>query len=77
MLVLGIKPKHPNWTMEHCDEFKEMVERKHFYSILLKLERDQLYDSDLVLDLVLIDTSSSEDICIEKELINRGIAVEV
>lgn len=73
----GIKPKHPNWTMEHCDEFKEMVERKHFYSILLKLERDQLYDSDLVLDLVLIDTSSSEDICIEKELINRGIAVEV
>ncbi|XP_057667390.1 tudor domain-containing protein 7 isoform X1 [Diorhabda carinulata] len=72
-----IRPKDSNWTMEHCDEFKEMVERKHFYSFLLNISKDELYDSDLVLDLLLIDTSSEEeDIYIGTELINRGIAVE-
>lgn len=72
-----IRPKDSNWTMEHCDEFKEMVERKHFYSILLKIAKDELYESDLVLDLMLIDTSSEDDdIYIGTELINRGIAVE-
>ncbi|CAG9857481.1 unnamed protein product [Phyllotreta striolata] len=74
--LAGIKPKHSNWTMEHCEEFKKTVERKHFYSILLKIEKDELYESDIVLNLMLIDTSSPEDVYIEKELIRKGIAAE-
>ncbi|XP_072387591.1 tudor domain-containing protein 7-like isoform X1 [Diabrotica undecimpunctata] len=72
----GIKPKDTNWTVKHCDKFKEMVERKHLYSFVVNIEKDQLYDSDLVLDLLLIDTSSEEDLRIDEYLISQGIAVK-
>ncbi|KAG5886984.1 hypothetical protein JTB14_024203 [Gonioctena quinquepunctata] len=73
----NVKPKQSKWTMEDCDYFKEMVEKKPFYSVLIDIERDELYESDQVLKLVLIDTSTSEDdIYIGNELIKQGIAVE-
>lgn len=61
--------------MVDCDNFREMVERKNFYSILLEIERDELYEDDLVLNLILIDTSSPEDILIGDELIKKDVAV--
>ncbi|XP_074027084.1 tudor domain-containing protein 7 tapas isoform X2 [Leptinotarsa decemlineata] len=74
----SVKPKESKWTMEDCNYFKEMVEKKSFYSIIIDIEKDELYESDLVLQLVLIDTSTSEDdIYIGTELIKKGIAVEV
>lgn len=61
--------------MDDCNNFKEMVEGKNFYSILKDVDRDELYKEDLVLNLVLIDTSSPEDILIGDELIRKDVAV--
>ncbi|XP_018566265.1 tudor domain-containing protein 7 isoform X2 [Anoplophora glabripennis] len=71
-----IKPKQSKWTMADCEDFKALIERKNFYSIIRDIEKDELYDSDIVLKLILIDTSSDEDVNIGKELIKKGIAVE-
>ncbi|XP_028148499.1 tudor domain-containing protein 1-like [Diabrotica virgifera virgifera] len=72
----GIRPKDTNWTVKHCDKFKEMVERKNLYSLILNIEQDQLYDSDLVLELMLIERSSEDDVNIDEYLISKGIAVK-
>lgn len=61
--------------MDDCDNFREMVESKNFYSILLEIEKDELYEEDLVLSLILIDTSSPEDVLIGDELIKKEVAV--
>uniref|UniRef100_A0A6P7FEB4 Tudor domain-containing protein 7-like isoform X2 n=1 Tax=Diabrotica virgifera virgifera TaxID=50390 RepID=A0A6P7FEB4_DIAVI len=74
--MAGIRPSHINWTVENCDKFKEIVERKNLYSLVMNIEKDQLYDSDLVLELMLIDTSGEDDINIDEYLINQGIAVK-
>lgn len=70
-----IKPKQSQWTMDDCTDFKEMVEGKNFYSILQDVEKDVLYKEDLVLNLILIDTSSPDDILIGDELIKKDVAV--
>lgn len=62
--------------MADCDYFKELVVKKNFYSVIQEIEKDELYDSDIVLKLTLIDTSTDEDVFIGKELIKKGIAVE-
>ncbi|CAG9821429.1 unnamed protein product [Phaedon cochleariae] len=54
--LCDVVPKNSKWTMEDCDHFKELVEKKNFYSWLIDIEKDQLYESDLVLKLRLIDT---------------------
>ncbi|CAH0548702.1 unnamed protein product [Brassicogethes aeneus] len=74
--LTDIKPKQNKWTMEDCEFFKQRVEKKNFYSILRDIEKDELYESDIVLKLILIDTSDVDDVYIGKELISRKIAVE-
>ncbi|XP_060532697.1 tudor domain-containing protein 7A-like isoform X2 [Cylas formicarius] len=73
----NIKPKQNKWTMEDCEVFKMLVEKKDLYSLLIKIEKDVLYESDFVLELVLIDTKTEEDVYIDKELVRQNIAVKV
>ncbi|XP_063926404.1 tudor domain-containing protein 7 isoform X2 [Zophobas morio] len=75
--IAGIKPIKNKWTMEDCDIFNSLVTKKQFVSILVNIEKDELYKSDIVLLLLLIDTSSEEDINIKEVLIARGIATSV
>lgn len=63
--------------MDDCQVFREMVLKKAFVSIIMGTEKDELYEQDEVLSLILIDTSTETDLFIHKELINQGIAVEV
>lgn len=71
-----IKPKQSKWTMADCEDFKTLIEKKNFFSVILDIEKDELYESDIVLKLILIDTSTDDDVYIGKELIKKGIAVE-
>ncbi|KAK9876258.1 hypothetical protein WA026_012557 [Henosepilachna vigintioctopunctata] len=71
----GIKPKKNKWSMEDCDYFTELVSRKSFVSVLRDIEKDELYESDPVLKLTLIDTSTEEDIFIDQMLVKKNIAV--
>lgn len=65
------------WTMDDCETFKSLVIQKQFVSVLVNIEKDELYKSDLVLQLLLIDTSSDEDINIKNVLVEKGIAVSI
>lgn len=53
-----------------------MVCNKSFVSILVGTEKDELYRSDTVLLLKLIDTSTQQDIHINDVLIEKQIAVK-
>lgn len=76
-VVLGIKPVNNKWTMDDCETFKSLVIQKQFVSVLVNIEKDELYKSDLVLQLLLIDTSSDDDINIKNLLVQKGIAVSI
>lgn len=75
-IFLGIKPTQSKWTMEDCQYFQNLVCKKPFVSVLVSKEKDELYRSDMVLHLKLIDTTTSEDIYVHKILIDRGIATD-
>ncbi|KAK9746736.1 OST-HTH/LOTUS domain [Popillia japonica] len=72
----GIKPKQSKWTMDDCKFFQKLVLRKSLVSILVSIEKDELYKCDKVLNLKLIDTSTETDVHINEVLIRKGIAVE-
>ncbi|XP_045466417.1 tudor domain-containing protein 7 isoform X2 [Harmonia axyridis] len=72
----GIKPKKNKWSMEDCEVFSELVKGKALISVLMDIEKDELYESDPVLKLTLIDTTTDEDIFIDQELIRRNIAIK-
>ncbi|GJQ79843.1 hypothetical protein Trydic_g23305 [Trypoxylus dichotomus] len=72
----GIKPKQSKWTMDDCKFFQKLVLRKSLVSILVSIEKDELYKCDNVLNLKLIDTSTDTDVHINEVLIRKGIAVE-
>lgn len=72
----GIKPKHKKWTMDDCQFFQNLVCKKPFVSVLVSKEKDELYRSDMVLNLKLIDTQTAKDIHVDRVLVDEGIAEE-
>lgn len=62
--------------MDDCKFFQKLVLRKSLVSILVSIEKDELYKCDKVLNLKLIDTSTETDVHINEVLIRKGIAVE-
>lgn len=62
--------------MEDCQYFQNLVCKKAFVSVLVSKEKDELYRSDMVLNLKLIDTATNEDIYIHKILTEKGIAAD-
>lgn len=74
--LADVKPIQSKWTMEGCDEFKKLIEKKEFIALFIDIEKDILYQSDSIVKVLLVDTSTDVDIHIGKELVKRGIAVE-
>lgn len=72
-----MKPKQDKWTVEDCDYFKKRVDKQRLYSVLKDIEKDELYYQDIVLELILIDTSGTDDIYIAKDLVSKNIAIDV
>ena len=73
--LADIKPKNSKWSMDDCSFFWKLVSKKSFVSLLMRIDKDVLYPSDIVLSLKLVDTSQSEDVLIDQVLINEGKAV--
>ncbi|XP_066149149.1 tudor domain-containing protein 7A isoform X2 [Euwallacea fornicatus] len=73
--LADIKPKQSKWTMDDCDEFKKLTEKKMFFAKLTSIDKDYLYESDILLKLILIDTSTDNDLIVGQELVEKGIAV--
>lgn len=74
--LVGIKPIQSKWTMEDCQFFQNLVCKKPFVSVLVAKEMDEYYRSDMVLNLKLIDTTTSDDIYVHMALVEEGIAAE-
>ncbi|XP_044261452.1 tudor domain-containing protein 7-like isoform X2 [Tribolium madens] len=75
--ISGIKPIKNKWTMEDCESFKELILKKQFVGVITNIDRDEFHKSDLILEMLLIDTSSEEDVNIKEVLIRKGIATSV
>ncbi|XP_066258782.1 tudor domain-containing protein 7A isoform X1 [Euwallacea similis] len=73
--LADIKPKQSKWTMDDCEEFKKLTEKKMFFAKLTSIDKDYLYESDILLKLILIDTSTDNDVIVGQELVKKGIAV--
>lgn len=61
--------------MEDCKYFQKLVCRKSFMSLLHSTETDELYRCDKVFNLVLVDTTTDDDVYVHKVLIEKNIAV--
>ncbi|XP_973071.2 tudor domain-containing protein 7 isoform X1 [Tribolium castaneum] len=75
--ISGIKPIKNKWTMEDCESFKDLILKKQFVGVITNIDRDEFHKSDLILEVLLIDTSSEEDVNIKEVLIQKGIATSV
>lgn len=72
--ISGVQPKNKDWNTNDCTRFQELVVGKSFASEIKTIDHEK-NDQKFVLDLVLIDVSTSEDIYLHKILIDEGRAV--
>lgn len=63
--------------MDNCRYFENLVQQREYVSVIIAIEKDELYPCDNVLVLKLIDTKSSgKDVLIDDFLIRKKIAVK-
>lgn len=73
----GISPVGQKWSVDDCRIFQELVVGKQFVCTIKEIGRDILHNTDKVLSVLLIDTSTNVDIQIHRLLIQKGIAVPI
>ncbi|GBP45727.1 Tudor domain-containing protein 5 [Eumeta japonica] len=72
--LFDIKPLHKDWTVEDCLRFQELCVEQQFVGVCKKVERDPLNPTEPLLTLELIDTSTDDDIYLNKLLVAEGRA---
>ncbi|XP_015110569.1 tudor domain-containing protein 7 [Diachasma alloeum] len=73
--LMGVHPKHGDWSLASCLRFQELVVNKDFVSKVKKLQQDNSVHNGFVLGLELIDVSSKDDVHIDKVLIEEKWAI--
>ncbi|XP_045772816.1 tudor domain-containing protein 7 [Maniola jurtina] len=72
--LYDVKPLHQDWTVEDCIRFQELCVEQQFVGICMDVGKDPLNPSEPLLTLNLIDTSTDEDVYINKLLVAEGRA---
>ena len=72
--LAGIQPVNRDWTVEDSMWFQDMVVEKNFVSIVVESKSDGLTPAETVLGLKLVDVKTSEDIYIDRLLVEEGRA---
>ena len=72
--LAGIQPVNRDWTVEDSMWFQDMVVEKNFVSIVVESKSDGLTPADTVLGLKLVDVKTSEDVYIDRLLVEEGRA---
>lgn len=72
--ISDVWPLHQDWTVEDCVRFQELCVEQQFVGICMELGKDPLNPSEPLLTLDLIDTSTDEDIYLNKQLVAEGRA---
>ncbi|KAH9636554.1 hypothetical protein HF086_014815 [Spodoptera exigua] len=70
----NVWPLHQDWTVEDCIRFQELCVEQQFVGICKDVGKDPLNPNEPLLTLDLIDTSTDEDIYINKQLVTEGRA---
>ncbi|XP_049881297.1 tudor domain-containing protein 7 [Pectinophora gossypiella] len=72
--LFDVSPLHQDWTVEDCIRFQELCVEQQFVGICKDVGKDPLNPSEPLLTLDLIDTSTDEDIYLNKQLVAEGRA---
>lgn len=67
-------PLHQDWTVEDCVRFTELCVEQQFVGVCKDVGRDPLSAGEPLLTLDLIDTSTDEDVYLNKQLVAEGRA---
>lgn len=69
LFVTDVWPLHQDWTVEDCIRFQELCVEQQFVGICKDVGKDPLNPNEPLLTLDLIDTSTDEDIYLNKQLV--------
>ncbi|XP_037969050.2 tudor domain-containing protein 7A [Plutella xylostella] len=72
--LYDVWPLHQDWTVEDCIRFQELCVEQQFVGICKDVGRDPLNLSEPLITLDLIDTSTDEDVYLNKALVAEGRA---
>ncbi|XP_075972301.1 tudor domain-containing protein 7 tapas isoform X2 [Anticarsia gemmatalis] len=72
--LYDVWPLHQDWTVEDCIRFQELCVEQQFVGICKDVGKDPLNPNEPLLTLDLIDTSTDEDIYLNKQLVAEGRA---
>lgn len=71
----GVHPLHGDWSTEDAVRFQQLTVDKKFASYIYNIKRDEFNPNDDIVDLMLIDVSTDEDILIHKILVDENRAI--
>lgn len=77
MKILGIKPKFGEWCKTDQQRFKDLTDQKNFVALVKskKISTNEVVPMmNIVYELELIDTSTSDDVYPSKIMIDEGRA---
>lgn len=63
-----VQPKNTDWTDNDCSRFQDLTVGKQFVSQIKNVKTEQ---NNYEVELILIDTSTDEDIYIDQILVNE------
>ncbi|XP_013176763.1 PREDICTED: tudor domain-containing protein 7 [Papilio xuthus] len=72
--LFDVCPLYQDWTVEDCIRFQELCVEQQFVGICKEVGKDPLNPIEPLLILDLIDTSTDEDIYLNKQLVAEGRA---
>lgn len=71
----GVQPVHGDWTTEDAVRFQQLTVDKKFASYIHNITTDEFSPNEEIVDLMLIDVSTEEDIFIHQILVDENRAV--
>ncbi|CAG4978862.1 unnamed protein product [Parnassius apollo] len=72
--LFDVCPLHQDWAVEDCIRFQELCVEQQFVGICKEVGKDPLNPSEPLLTLDLIDTTTDDDIYLNKQLVAEGRA---
>ncbi|XP_072943788.1 tudor domain-containing protein 7B isoform X2 [Epargyreus clarus] len=72
--LYDVWPLHQDWSVEDCIRFQELCVEQQFVGVCKDVGKDPLNPTEPLLTLDLIDTSTDEDIYLNKQLVTEGRA---
>lgn len=73
--LYGVQPRHGDWSTEDAVRFQQLTESKKFASYIRSIQADEFNPNEEIVELELIDVSTSDDIMVHQQLVDEGRAV--